>query len=129
MIREVTYYQAQCDVCGRVDDGWEFSAWAAPDSARMSALDGDDWTEIEARCPDTEDGGNVYQVTPTNGGQPYSYRSILICTEHRGDGVQWCRDCDEDLAEDAWIIGDDGDAEQACPNGHWNAITTKENPR
>lgn len=129
MIREVTYYQAVCDVCGRVDDGREFSSWSDPDSARMSALDGDDWTEVEARCPDTETGGHIYQVTPIDGSQSYSSRSILICPEHPGDGVQWCRDCDDDLAEDAWNMTPDGHAEQACPNGHWNAITPKENPR
>lgn len=129
MIREVTYYQAQCDVCGHVYDGGEYSAWYDPDSARMSALDEDDWIEVEARCPDTEDGGSIYRRTPIDGGQPYSCRSILICTEHHGDGVQWCRVCDEDLPEVAWNIGDSGDAELACINGHLNTITAKENPR
>lgn len=129
MIREVTYHQAVCDVCGRVDEGGEFSASADPDSARMAALGWGDWIEIEARCPDSEDGGSIYRATPLNGGQPYSYRSILICTEHPGDGVLRCRDCDEDLPEDAWNIGDSGDAELACINGHWNAVTPKETPR
>lgn len=129
MIREVTYYQAVCDVCGAVDDGGEFSAWADPDSARMSALDGDDWTEVEAAVLPGITGPAVYKISGDLDQPPRCIRSILICAEHHGDGVEWCRDCDEDLPEDAWNMTPDGHAEQACPNGHWNAITPRENPR
>lgn len=48
--------------------------------------------------------------------------SMFDVPEHPGDGVQSCRDCDEDLAEDAWTIAPDGHAEQACENGHWNTM-------
>lgn len=60
---------------------------------------------------------------------PLQERIERILAEHPGDGVERCRDCDEGLAEDAWNMAPDGHAEQACPNGHWNAITPKENPR
>jgi hypothetical protein len=42
-VREVTYYQVQCDGCGQnAQENSEFSAWSGPDEARINAED-DAW--------------------------------------------------------------------------------------
>lgn len=53
-IKEVTYYQAVCDCCGAVDDGGDYSAHADEDAALESAIDSDDFKEVDGEllCPD-----------------------------------------------------------------------------
>lgn len=121
MIREVTYYQAQCDVCGAVDDGGEFSAWSEPDDARMTAVDAE-WTEIEVPVPNDAESGEIYRYTP-EGRTPYNVRSILLCRDHVGDGVFWCSTCEDDLDESQWALVEGEEAiMQVCSGGHENTI-------
>lgn len=122
MIREVTYYQAQCDRCGMVDDGGDFSAWSEADSARMSSCDSG-WNEIEVRVPDSAEGASIYRHTPMSGDAPYSSRSILLCENCQGNGVAWCWRCEDDLDEAKWAVTIGGDAiVNTCPNLHPNTL-------
>lgn len=122
MIKEVVFYQAQCDVCGALDDGGEFSAWAAADDARTVACDAE-WTEFQVKVPTTTPrGSNIYIVT-RDGQEPFLERSILVCGAHTGDGVHWCAKCEDDLNEDEWSVSVRGDQiSQTCPNRHLNEI-------
>lgn len=124
MIREVTYYQAQCDRCGTVDDGGEFSAWIEPDHARMTATDSC-WIEIEVDAPSGAEGANVYTYTP-EGKPSYKRLSILLCESCQGDGIQWCAKCEDDLDEAKWTLWPSGNRiSQTCPNRHENRIDMK----
>lgn len=124
MIREVTYYQAQCDKCGTVDDGGEFSAWSEPDHARMTATDSC-WFEIGVDAPSRMEGANVYTYTP-EGKPSYKRLSILLCESCQGDGVLWCEKCEDDLDEAGWALWPSGKRiSQTCPNGHGNHIDMK----
>jgi hypothetical protein len=40
-VKEITYYQAVCDRCGKVDDEGEYSAYSDPGYAIEVAQDGD----------------------------------------------------------------------------------------
>lgn len=121
MIKEIVYYQAQCDVCGYVDAEGEFSAWADPDSARMAAVDAE-WTEIEVLAASHAEGGHVY-IVKREGQTPYRERSILLCHDHHGDGIDWCKTCEDDLDESNWALWPNGNRiSQTCPNRHENRI-------
>ncbi|ALJ19556.1 hypothetical protein [Microbacterium sp. No. 7] len=126
MIKEAIYYQAQCDVCGTVDDGGTYSAYLEPDHARMAAVDSAEWTEIEVRVSDDAEGGEIYTYAP-DGQAPFKKRSILICQGHNGAGIGWCSTCEDDLDEATWVITADGRTIlQTCPNRHLNTVTLKE---
>lgn len=120
MIREVTYYQAVCDVCGAVDDGGEFSAFSDPDTARMGATDSSEWTELEVPVPPGASGPGVYEYR-LPGRPPRRARSVLVCCSHSGDGIQWCARCDGDLDEAGWSLADDGTSlTSRCACGYLN---------
>lgn len=97
-IRSVTYYQAVCDICGTVDDGGDYSAFSASETAQINATECTEWREITWR------GGDY-----------------LVCNDHSGDGVDWCAACDDDLDLDGWsLVG--GVLVQSCENGHESRI-------
>lgn len=52
MIREVTYYQAVCDRCGKADDQGEYTAWGDRESALTVALDDGCWQYLDAEGED-----------------------------------------------------------------------------
>ncbi|WP_394161631.1 hypothetical protein [Galactobacter valiniphilus] len=114
--KEVTYYQAVCDVCGTVHDG-EFSAWADPsDASTQASYDG--WIEVEV--PLAADATEYDSIRTTTGEK---WRSILICGKHGSDGIEWCEACEEDLNEDGWRISEDGKhIIQVCESGHENNV-------
>lgn len=121
MIKEVTYYQAQCDVCGYIDAEGEFSAWMDPDQARMTAVDAN-WIEIEVQAHSTAEGGHIY-IVKREGQAPYRERSILICYAHDGAGIHWCATCEDDLDESKWTLWPTGNRiSQTCQNRHENRI-------
>lgn len=124
MILTPTYYQAQCDVCGAVDSGGEYAAWAEPDAARMGAIDAG-WTEIEVRDHGGSLGPNVYIVRPLSGEPEYKECSILICEDHSDTPAGWCATCDADLPESGWTLIQPC-LIQTCPSGHLNHIDLKE---
>lgn len=100
----MTYYQAVCDTCGRVDDEGEFSAWADHGSAVDQALQGG-WNQLEA----------------APGGE-----SFLLCEGcAETNVVRWCARCDCDLDADSWSLTD-GTLTQTCELGHLTTITLKE---
>lgn len=121
MIREVTYYQAECDVCKALNDYGEYAAWSAADDARSTAIECE-WTEITIRVADDAEGPNIYTVK-RDGEEPFKERSILLCDQHTGDGVLWCDECEEDLDENKWRFSLAGNyLLQNCPKGHLNQI-------
>ena len=121
-IREVTYYQAKCDMCGVVDNEGDYSAWADADSARMEAT-GSEWTEIEVTVSDDVTGAAVYRVS-REGQEPFNQLSVLICRDHTGYGIHWCATCEEDLDESGWThIAQDDAIGNVCPEGHANFIS------
>lgn len=128
MIRDVTYYQAQCDRCGSVDDGGDFSAWGEAEFARMAALNGG-WAEIDVRVANGARGSNIHAVTPLSGDSTHLIRSILLCTSCQGDGVDWCAQCEADLEGTKWAITSRHQRaiENTCPDGHRNTISFARN--
>lgn len=104
-IRSVTYYQVQCDACGAVDDGGEYSAWSEPDAA-VQAAESADWLCL------TDVAGVAYH----------------LCDGHL-EGVLWCATCEEDLDADAWTRVADGRISQVCVEGHLNRIRIKKEAR
>jgi len=121
-IKEVMFYQAQCDACGALDDDGDFSAWSEPDHARMTACESG-WVEIEVKVPATASGHAIYMVRRE--GQPaFKERSILLCPDHGGDGINWCAICEDDLDLTNWHITDRGhEISQTCQNRHLNKIS------
>ena len=57
VIRAVTYYQAVCDFCGKVDDEGEYSAWSDHGDAHDNAIRSDwiEWRDL-LTCWDCQEG-------------------------------------------------------------------------
>lgn len=121
MIKEVAYYQAQCDVCGYVDAEGEFSAWMTPEEARMTVIDAH-WTEITVLAPSYAEGPHSY-IRKRASQPPNQERSILICREHDGAGIHRCKTCEDDLDESNWALWPSRNRiSQTCPNRHENRV-------
>lgn len=126
MIKAVTFFQAQCDICGNLDDGGEYSAWISPENARTVAIQEAEWVEIKVRAPSTTPRGPHVYVVSREGQKPSLERSILICERAGHHGTDWCQACEDDLDESGWAFSfapNGGEAiVQTCPAGHSNAI-------
>lgn len=82
-VHEVTYYQARCTECGRVEDDYgDFSAWGDPEMPHEVVTSHSDWFSphrvgfVVLLCPDCQ------RCEVCGNEQAYEVGDHLVCDEH-----------------------------------------------